>query len=54
VTDNVMSCLFVFSLVFDLGKVIRITFGLANVDIIKKNKSKKNMISLKDEVATSA
>jgi hypothetical protein len=49
-----MSCLFVFSLVFDFGNVILITFGFANVDIIKKNKSKKNMISLKEEVATSA
>jgi hypothetical protein len=49
-----MSCLFVFSLVFDLGNVILITFGLAKVEMIKKNKSKKNIMSLKEDVATSA
>jgi hypothetical protein len=46
--------LFVFSLVFDFGSVILITLGLAKVEIIRKNSSKKNIISLKDEVATSA
>jgi hypothetical protein len=54
VIDKLISCLLVFSLVLDFGKVILITFGFANVEIIKKNKSKKNMISLNDEVATSA
>ena len=31
-----MSCLLVFSFVFDFGNVILITFGFANVEIIKK------------------
>jgi hypothetical protein len=49
-----MYCLLVFSLDLALGNVIFITFGFAKVDIIKKNNNKKNIISLKDEVATSA
>jgi hypothetical protein len=49
-----MYCLLVFSLDFAFGKVILITLGLAKVDIIRKNNNKKNIISLNDEVATSA
>jgi hypothetical protein len=49
-----MYCLLVFSFDFAFGKVIFITLGLANVDIIKKNNNKKNIISLNEEVATSA
>jgi hypothetical protein len=49
-----MYCLLVFSLDFAFGKVILITFGFAKVDIIKKNNNKKNIISLSEEVATSA
>jgi hypothetical protein len=49
-----MYCLFVFSLALAFGNVIFITLGLAKVDIIRKNNNKKNIISLNDEVATSA
>jgi hypothetical protein len=40
---------------FDLafGNVNFITFGFAKVEIIRKNKNKKNIISLKDEVGIS-
>jgi hypothetical protein len=54
VTDKVISCLFVFSLVFDFGNVILITFGFAKVDMIKKNNNRKNIMSLNEDVATSA
>jgi peroxiredoxin family protein len=54
VTDKLMYCLLVFSLALAFGNVILITFGFAKVDIIRKNNNKKNIISLKDEVATSA
>jgi cell surface protein SprA len=54
VTERLINCLFVFSLFFDFGKVILITFGFAKVEIIKKNNKRKNMMSLKEEVATSA
>jgi hypothetical protein len=37
-----MYCLFVFSFDCALGSVILITFGLANVDMIKKNNNKKH------------
>ena len=49
-----MYCLFVFSLDFAFGNVIFITLGFAKVEIIKKNNNKKNIISLNDDVATSA
>jgi hypothetical protein len=38
----------------DLGKGTLMTFGLAKVEMIKKNNNKKNMMSLNAEVATSA
>jgi hypothetical protein len=36
------------------GNVNLITFGFANVEIIRKNKNKKNIISLSEEVGISA
>ena len=38
----------------DLGKSNFITFGFPKVDIIKKNNSKKNMMSFNDAVDISA
>jgi hypothetical protein len=46
--------LFVVSFDLALGKVSLITLGLAKVEIIKKNKNKKNMMSLNDDVGISA
>ena len=38
---------------FEVGKSTFITFGLANVETIRKNNSKKNIISFNEEVETS-
>src|SRR5690606_6267169 len=54
VTDKVINCLLVCSVDSALGNVILITLGFAKVEIMIKNNNRKNMMSLNDDVATSA
>lgn len=54
VTESVKWFLLVDSDAWALGSQSFMTFGLAKVEMIKKNNSKKNMISLKDDVGISA
>jgi hypothetical protein len=54
VIDNVKWFLFVDSDDCASGSMSFMTFGFANVEIIRKNNNKKNMMSLSDDVGISA